>query len=513
MNDEAPALIEIRNLSFKFSGTGDPVLRDVDLRIDDGEFVVLTGPSGCGKSTLCQCMCGFLPKQGDEMIGSILLNGRTVAERTVYELARDIGMVQQDPEAQICTLNATDEVAFGPENYLMPAQEILDRVRWALETVGGETIATRETTKLSGGEKQRIAIASVLALKPNTIIFDEPTSQLDPKGSNQILSIVSELRRRTNLTIIVVEHKLRQVLPLSSRIVIMDKGRIVMDLRPDEIGKHTSAIGSMGVRLPSASLGHRIRPAGLRAGKRVLDVDSLSVSFPDGKKALSNVSFGVAQREIVGLMGDNGSGKSTLLMTLLGLQKPTSGSIILEGEDALRMQIRERARRIGFIFQNPNHQIFESTVWKELLFACENFGMDMGESERRGKELLEAGGLTAYSGRHPYGMSYGEKRRLNLSSVFIYEPRLLLMDEPFVGQDFRNIQQLMRFTTEFAEMGSAAIMVLHEPEIAALYCDRILFLREGHVLLDAPTDEAFKSLKEMNEIDYIPEAATSADGP
>ena len=503
----------MKDLSFRFHGTDEPVLTDVNLRIESGEFVVLTGPSGCGKSTLCQCLCGFLPRPGDEIAGSILLDGNAVAQRTVYELAREIGMVQQDPEAQLCTLNVADEVAFGPENYLMPESEVKRRVDWALDAVGAGKIATRETPNLSGGEKQRVAIASILALDPKTIIFDEPTSQLDPKASNQIFSIMSNLQKHTNLTIIVVEHKLRQVLPLSSRLMLMDKGRIVLDIRPEEINAHASTLESVGVRLPTTSLNPGSPPTSIKADRHVIDVDSLCVRYSDGKEALQKVTFGIAPGEIVGLIGDNGSGKSTLLLTLLGLQKPESGRITLEGKDALCMPISERAKHIGFIFQNPSHQIFESTVWKELLFACENFGMDVKESEKRGRELLEAGGLSMYSGRHPYGLSYGEKRRLNLCSVFIYEPRLLLMDEPFVGQDFKNIKQLMKLTSSFTDRGRAALMVLHEPEIAALYCSRLLMLRDGAILLDASTKEAFKMLREMGELDYIPEAAANADGP
>ena len=499
-------------MSFRFSGSREPVLKNIDLNIGTSEFITLTGPSGCGKSTLCLSICGFLPQEGDEIEGSIRLGRKNVQDHSVYELSRWIGIVQQDPEAQLCTLNVMDEVAFGPENFLMSKEDINKKVEWALDVVGAKHLVGRETTNLSGGEKQRLAIASILALEPKAIIFDEPTSQLDPKGSAQIFSIIADLQRRTDMTIIVVEHKLRQVLPLSSRVVVMDKGEIVLDAPADTIMEHRSMLQRVGVRLPQHNWG-TTPPRGENGHKgEILSVNGLHMTYPGGKQVLKGVDFSIGRGEKVGLMGDNGSGKSTLLLNILGLEKPGAGTVLLEGRDAGKMSMRERAKTIGFIFQNPNHQIFESTVIKETLFACENFGMDDQESRKSAKDMLEGCNLGQYIDRHPYGLSYGEKRRLNLASIFIYGPRLLLMDEPFIGQDLNNLNQLMSLTDDFTRKGGGVLMVLHEPEIAEMYCDRLVFLKDGRVAVDEPTEKAFHLLREMGELEYVPEVLPDGSG-
>jgi len=494
-------LILIRGLRFSFSNDESPVLGDIDLRIDEGEFVAITGPSGSGKSTLCLILCGFLPREGHMMEGTVEVLGKDVRTSSTYELTREIGIVQQDPEAQLCTLNVYDEVAFGPENLLLPEEEVIERVNWALNVVGLQDFIERDTSNLSGGEKQRLAIASILAMRPRVIVFDEPTSQLDPKGTAQIFSVIKDLQSRTGITTIVIEHKLRQILPICSRLIAMDQGKIVVDSPADQLSEHASTLKGIGVRLPFISYvspAVRTDPSG-----DILSVRSLSVRFPE-KDVLDEVSFTISKGEMVALMGDNGSGKSTLLSAILGLEKKRKGTILIDGRDADEMSMKERARHIGFIFQNPNHQIFESSVRREVLFACENFGFDLSESEDEMRRLLSECNLERYIDRHPYSLSYGEKRRLNLASVFIYRPNLLLMDEPFVGQDLRNLQQVMSVVNGFINKGGSSLMVIHDPEIARLYCNRLLFLSEGRLVVDAPTEEAFRRLSEMGEWEYVP---------
>jgi energy-coupling factor transporter ATP-binding protein EcfA2 len=502
-------MIEVDGLSFRFSGSSDQVLKGIDLTIEDGEFITLTGPSGCGKSTLCLSICGFLPQDGDEIQGRISVDGKDVRDYSIYELAREIGIVQQDPEAQLCTLNARDEVAFGPENYLMTKDDICERVEWALGVVGVKHLADRETTNLSGGEKQRLAIASILALQPKAIIFDEPTSQLDPKGSAQIFSIIADLQKRTNMTIIVVEHKLRQVLPLSSRVVVMDQGRVIVDTPADRIMEHFMELQNVGVRIPRQNWNNGTRVLENNQYGEILKVEELHMMYPGGNEVLRGVSFSIHRGEKVALMGDNGSGKSTLLLNILGLEKPRHGKVILDGKEGSGLSMKERAKTIGFIFQNPNHQIFESTVMKETLFAMDNFGMNGPGSVKKAEELLVECNLGQYYERHPYGLSYGEKRRLNLASIFIYGPKLLLMDEPFIGQDLNNLNQLMSLAEGFTHMGGGALMVLHEPEIAEMYCDRLIFLKDGKIVVDEPTPIAFRKLKKMGELEYVPEVGNN----
>jgi len=500
-------LIQITGLSFKFAGTSTPALNDINLTIKNGDFVIITGPSGSGKSTLCLCMGGFIPHGYDgDFTGKVMINNKDTKEHDVFEVAREIGIVQQDPESQLCTLNVMDEVAFGPENFLLPEEEIAERINWALKVVGATHLRDREASTLSGGEKQRLAIASILALKPKIIILDEPTSQLDPKATAQIFSIIKNLQCQTNITIIVVEHKLYQILPLSSRVMVMDKGKIIIDSPSSELITYQGKLKELGVRLPFQRRKEKTSALNVYDDvETTLEVKNLFVRYPEGNTVLENVTFNVKKGEIVGLMGDNGSGKTTLLSSILGLNKPFSGCIILNGRDATKMSFKERSRQVGFIFQNPNHQIFEESVLKETMFAPVNFGENEKQSEEKALMLLSAFNLMPYKDRHPFGLSYGEKRRLNLASIFIYEPNLLLMDEPFVGQDFKNVQQLMSWTKGFVRQGKSAIMVIHDPEVAGMYCNRLIFLRKGKIIVDEPTERAFLKLAELGEKEYTPQ--------
>ncbi len=495
-------MIKVSDLCFQFEGTAIPALSDVNLRINDGEFIAITGPSGSGKSTLCLSMCGFIPHGYDGTFkGEVSVNNKNTKSNSVFELAEEIGIIQQDPESQICTLNVKDEVAFGPENFLISEEETSARIEWALKIVDAFHLSERKTSTLSGGEKQRVAIASVLALKPRILILDEPTSQLDPKATARIFSTITDLQRQTNMTIIVVEHRLHQVLPLSSRTLVMNNGKIVVDTPTNELNSYSRMLKELGVRLPTHGPSKR-RVRSMPTSDKACEVKGLCVNSPDGKRILEDVSFNVNNGEVIGLMGDNGSGKTTLLLTLLGLWKPQSGEISLNGRSAATMTMNERCRNFGFIFQNPNHQIFENTVLREVTFAPANFGEDEKQTENKAMRLLGAFNLMSYRDRHPFSLSYGEKRRLNLASVLIYEPNILLMDEPFVGQDFINVQKLMSLIRDSADKGKATLMVIHDPELAEMYCDRLLFLRDGKVIVNETVETAFQKLVQLEEHAY-----------
>ena len=498
-------MIKVSDLYFQFEGASTAALNNVTLKINDGEFTIITGPSGSGKSTLCLSMCGFIPHGYDGTFkGEVIVNSKNTKENSVFELAEEIGIIQQDPESQICTLNVTDEVAFGPENFLISEEETNKRIKWALKTVDASHLSERKTSSLSGGEKQRLAIASVLALKPKILILDEPTSQLDPKGTARIFSIITDLQRQNNMTIVVVEHKLHQVLPLSSRVIVMNSGEIVVDTPTSKLNSYSRMLKEIGVRLPARRVTKKPAHSMHRSGS-ACEVTDLYVNSPDGERILEDVSFNVRNGEVVGLMGDNGSGKTTLLLSLLGLWKSHSGDISIHGRSAATMTLKERCRHFGLIFQNPNHQIFENTVLREVSFAPANFGEDEKHIESKALRLLDTLNLISYRDRHPFSLSYGEKRRLNLASVLIYEPSILLMDEPFVGQDFINVQKLMRFIEDSAERGRSTIMVIHDPELAEMYCDRLIFLRHGKVIVNETTETAFQKLAQLGEHAYTTE--------
>ncbi len=495
-------MIEIRNLSFRFQGSERYALRNINLDVQRGEFLVITGPSGCGKSTLALALGGYLFRQyAGEAAGTVRVNGLETREAEIFDLAELVGLVQQNPEAQFCTLTVADEVAFGLENRRLSREEIAERLEWALEIVGALHLVERPLAILSGGEKQKVAIAAMMAAKPQVLIFDEPTSNLDPPATAEIFKVIQHIREKAGITVIVIEHKLGYLRSFRPRIVAMEEGRIVQDssdLRtyhpcpPQPLPRfapHAGSTNSCTVRTKDLLLGYGGGPV----------LDSLSLHLQEG--------------ELVAVMGDNGSGKTTLLRCLMGLLRPQEGSVEVLGQDIRQVPVSSLAREIGFIFQNPDHQIFANSVWEEVVFAARNFGLLDEEIKARANHLLEKCGLKAYRENHPYKLSYGEKRRLNLASVLSYDPRLILLDEILIGQDICNAAFIMNLLKEQTNRGSTVINVTHDPETTRRYSDRIVFLQQGRVAVDAPTDEAFAKLAELGWKDYLPNGTTGLEYP
>ncbi len=500
-------MISVKGLSFSFFNSDRAALDDVSMDVPPGEFVVITGPSGCGKSTLALAIGGYIPHVFEgRMRGEVTVDGRRTVETELSELASLVGIVQQDPESQLCTLNVMDEVSFGPENLVLPKDEVDARVEASLAAAGAGYLRDRQVYELSGGEKQRVAIASMLAMKPRALILDEPTSNLDPTCASGVFEAIGRLRT-TGMTVIVIEHKLDRLLSLADRLVVMDGGRIVLDGKPfDVIGKYRGRIKAMGVRLPG-----RLRPAcaahgGRNAQRPYVEVHGLKASY-GGKEALRGIDFSAYPSEIVGIMGPNGSGKTTLLGILLGLHRPDAGTVTVGSIDATKARASALARKTGFVFQNPNHQLFERTVLKEAAFACRNFGLGEAAANGRALATLERFGLAGYADRHPLGISFGEKRRLNLCSVLPHGPSLLLLDEPFVGQDYANVERMCAELHRLKEEGKAIVLVSHDVDMVYRHCDRVVLLKEGRVLVDAPPGEAREKLIGEGMPDYVPEGA------
>jgi len=474
-------MIELRDFSFRFAQSQKPALSRINLHIDRHEFVVLTGPSGCGKSTLALAIGGYLFSQYDGSLeGQVFVEGHDVASTPVYDLAEIVGLVQQNPEGQFCTLTVEDEIAFGLENRCLPAEEIDSRIQWALQSVLAEDLRERTLARLSGGEKQKIAIAAIMAAKPQVLILDEPTSNLDPNATAEILKVIRSLRQQDGLTVIVIEHKLRSLANFHPRLIRLEHGQVVADslLQKQET---TWALpeGTIVSQTPQPPPVVQVQDLTLGLGQRAI---------------LSDLNFDLCAGELVALMGDNGSGKSSLLRCLLGLLRPQSGQITFRGEDIAQARVSCLARQMGFVFQNPDHQLFAATIGDECSMAAKNFGLPRSSWESYAHQLLQDCGLMQRIDDHPYQLSYGEKRRLNLISVLLHQPKLLLLDEILIGQDEDNARFLMDMLRTLTEQGACVLLVNHNPQVTAAYATRVLFLERGELLLDAPTGEAFEYL-------------------
>ena len=469
-------MIDIKNFSFSYYGENKKSLDSINLSITKGEFIVITGDSGCGKSTLALCMGGFLRNKGENK-GSLKVQDIDVFSEEIFEISKKVGIIQQDPEGQICTLRVKNEVAFGLENLMISPEEINEKLGYYLKMVGIEDLKNRDVFSLSGGEKQKVAIASVMAMEPEILIFDEPTSNLDPVATKEIFKTISEIKKRTNITIIVIEHKLGYLEGLWDRIIFMEKGKI------KEICKKCSKKTYFAWN--NHGNGH--------LGKSLINIQNLSFE-KNGKKILSDINLSLKEGEIVSVIGKNGSGKTTLLLHLLGIYRPSYGEVKIMGNDTRNTNVSKLSKNVGYVFQNPNHQIFEETVWRELNFGPKNFGIEFSN----GESILKDFQLDEYQSKSPQELSFGEKRRLNIASIKACDPKIIILDEPFVGQDDRNTELILNWIDNERKNGKIIIYVSHDPRILSSREDRILFLQDGRIVADGKKEEVINVLRDLS---------------
>ncbi|HPG11812.1 MAG TPA: ATP-binding cassette domain-containing protein [Chitinophagaceae bacterium] len=502
----AEPVADINGLSFTYSGSGSPALENINLQIYPGQFLTVTGPSGCGKSTLALCLAGFIPHAyAGKMEGSVRIQGKNTRDYPAGGLSGIVGLVQQDPEAQLCTLTVCDEVAFGPENLCIPAEEIRERVYSSLKAVGALELIDRQVHTLSGGEKQRVAIASVLAMNPALLILDEPTANLDPSCTREVLETLNRLKENHDVAIIVIEHRLERLLPISDRFLLMENGKIAEESASSEPYKRY-------ITSNHVLLNNEPEPQGkdtadyMKAaeGSPLLLVKNLKAGY-EGRDVITDVSFCAFPGETIAVMGSNGSGKTTLLMALLGVLKQKEGIIFLHGKDIVKQKVTRRARDMGLTFQNPNHQIFENTVFKEAKMASRFLSdKNYAEIEFEVSQLLHEFDLQQYRDKNPFSLSLGEKKRLNLISVLAYSPRILILDEPIVGQDSGRLALLVNALQKHSEEGGITLMVCHEPDVVAACCQRVLFFSQGKLIIDAPVKGAWEILAQLGMNEYLP---------
>ncbi|MHA1964306.1 MAG: ABC transporter ATP-binding protein [Candidatus Thorarchaeota archaeon] len=476
-------MLEARNITFSYDGT-TPVLDSLDFQVKRGEIVVITGSTGSGKSTLAKCLSGFIPRsiQG-EFSGSVLIDDSDISDLLIAEIAQQVALVQQDPESQICTLQVSDEVAFGPENYGSEAEEISILVDSSLESVDSEHLYNRATFELSGGEKQRLIIASMTACKPDFLILDEPSSSLDPRGVIQLRHILKDLQSQ-NIGAIVIEHNLLAIQPVADRILTLSDGK-TLPFDPSERQE------------PTQTIPRKIEDT----DSPFLSTKSLEFSYGN-RKVINNVTLGIHKGEIVGLMGSNGSGKTTLLGLLGGLLTPDSGTIHFKDSPLGKMNTKEIAQRVATVFQNPNHQIFEKTVWNEQILTLKALDLVTFDMLQQCETSLETAGINDLKDRNPFSLSHGQKRRLNVSSIIVHRPEVLLLDEPFIGQDMEGRKFIRETVLKTTERGGAALIVTHDPGFVHSHCDRTIFMENGSILLDGPSSSVLERLETIGYKEY-----------
>jgi len=513
-------LIRIEDLTFYYSGTTRPSLKDVNLKIDDGEFVLITGPSGGGKSSLCRCLNGLIPHfYGGVIAGRVDIEGMDTLKHSTKEIATRVGMVFQDPENQLISMDVEREIAFGLENLAFPRDLIAKRIEESLDTLGIADLRHRQIHELSGGEKQKVAIASVLALHPSILVLDEPTSELDPKSAEEVLSVVTRLNDELGLTVVVVEHRLDRALQYADRLIVLDEGMIALDGKVRDImNNYYKELTRIGIGVPPLiRLVQELKDRGISidgipltvkegramldatfhnisgqcthstmgdGGRPVIETKRLWYAYPGGLTALKDVSITIDEGEFLAIIGRNASGKTTLVKHFNRLLTPTKGMVRVDGTDTRETTTAELAKRVGFIFQNPNDHLFADTVEDEIAFTLKNLGFDDNEIKIRVDEMLQQFNISEYRHQYPRSLSGGEKQRVALASVLATQPKVIILDEPTRGMEYHLKSQLMHFLNEYRQQGNSVILVSHDVEMVAEYTDRIVLLSEGKVVVD-----------------------------
>ena len=538
----ADGAVRIDDLTFTYADGRQPALREVNLAQRVGEMIGIMGASGAGKSTLAKVLNRIIPElEGGDLRGAVVLGGRSIAASHVRDLAGEIGMVFQDFESQLFSTTVAHEVAFAMERVGMPRGEILARLTPALEAVGLRGFEDRDPTTLSGGQKQRLAIASVLALRPRVVVLDEPTTDLDPEGRTEVFALIRKMREE-DTSLIVIEHEADE-LRQCDRIVILRDGAIIAQGAPAVVMPRIALLEECGINAPGLDrvvqmLGIEHHPANIAEAeerirkllpsaphstqvtsdgtqtaivesKPILQVDSASFSYPEGPRVLDQMSLTIRAGEFIAIVGQNGSGKTTLAKMSVGLLAPDSGTILLEGRDRTTLRPAETAREIGYVFQNPDHQIFADTVEAEVKFGPRNFGLDDREIESRCAEVLAAVGLENERATDPFLLGKGQRQRLAVASVLALRPRLLILDEPTTGLDYREQRKMMKLVSELNASGVAIVMITHTPWLVAEYARRVILMRAGRKLFDGPVREFFVQDELLRTSSFKPPEVTT----
>jgi len=533
---EARTAGELRadDVSFAYVGAARASLRHVNLSVAPGEVILITGASGCGKSTLALALCGLIPSRvHGELRGRVMFGATPLSGMKPHEASQLVGMVFQNPNLQLINQTVQSEVAFGPENLALPQPEIAARVDWCLDVTGMAGMRTAAVVTLSGGQKQRTAIAATLAMRPRILVLDEPLSDLDPVGAQEVLATLQRLARNGGTGVVVIEHRVDEVAPWADRVVLMDDGGIVLDQPPraawaepgpwraagvgipDMVRLAHAVPGAFGSRLPlsvveaadavkdtwfeaalAAAAAERRNAAGVPAGQRpdprppVLSWDGVSVEF-DGKRAVDDVTLAVDEGEWVALIGANGSGKSTLTGLTVGLGKPSAGVVRFRGRPVRPGKVFDHAAHVALLLQAADDMLFETTVRKELEFGF-RFRARPEDPVLDVPEAVEFFGFAGREADSPWELSQGGRQRLALAALLVGAPGVLVLDEPTTGQDATHMRSFLRLLDRVrARTGITIVTVTHDIRGLASRAARVVLLGEGQVRADGPTSRVF----------------------
>ena len=514
-------IISFRDFSFQYRAQKRPTLHEINLDIMPGERILIAGPSGSGKSTLGSCICGLIPfSYPGEVKGSLTVDGVNAPKSGIFELSAHVGTVLQDPDGQFIGLTVGEDIAFALENDCTQQDEMKAIVDRVAKLVGVKNHLGHAPHELSGGQKQRVSLAGVMVDQVKVLLFDEPLANLDPATGKQAMELIDEIQKRTDTTVIIIEHRLEDVLWRSvDRIILMSEGRIAADMRPDAL-LSTDLLSLHGIREPlyltalryaGVSIRPEIRPA--QAGTLVLneaeralvrtwyeavpdrqeapwqppllEVSGISFGYTPERRILHDVSFTIRKGEMVSIVGRNGAGKSTLSKLICGFEMQDTGTMRFDGQDMADWSIRERAAHIGYVMQNPNQMISKTMIFDEVALGIQRRGYTQEQIREKVEETLKICGLYPFRNWPISALSFGQKKRVTIASVLVMGPQMIILDEPTAGQDFRHYTEIMEFLRELNEQGVTVVMITHDMHLMLEYTPRALVFSEGTMIADA----------------------------
>ena len=517
---ERKPIISFRNFSFQYRAQKRPTLTDIDLEIYPGERVLIAGPSGSGKSTLAGCINGLNPfSNPGACTGTLTVDGVDAPHSSLFELSAHVGTVLQDPDGQFIGLTVGEDIAFALENSCTPQDEMHAITRHAAELVGIENHLGYAPHELSGGQKQRVSLAGVMVDQVKILLFDEPLANLDPATGKQAIELIDEIQKKTDTTVLIIEHRLEDVLWRNvDRIVLVNGGTILADLRPDELLSgsllaengireplYVTALRYAGVditpdkhpaRVDSLVLDDadtqklrdwftaRPRPAAQPEREPLLEVKGLSFGYQKGQQTLRDVSFSIGKGEMVSIVGRNGAGKSTLSKLICGFETPDAGEIFLNGRSLAEENIRRRAQHIGYVMQNPNQMISKTMIYDEVALGLQRSGLTEEQIREKVEATLKVCGLYPFRNWPISALSFGQKKRVTIASVLVLDPELILLDEPTAGQDFRHYTDIMEFLRGLNARGVTVVMITHDMHLMLEYTRRALVFCDGRLIAD-----------------------------
>ena len=525
MTEKKSPVISFKDFSFQYRAQKKPTLTGINLDIYPGEKVLIAGPSGSGKSTLAGCINGLNPfSNPGECKGSLTVDGVDAPHSSIFELAAHVGTVLQDPDGQFIGLTVGEDIAFALENSCTPQDEMHAITHHAAELVGIENHLDYAPHELSGGQKQRVSLAGVMVDQVKILLFDEPLANLDPATGKQAIELIDEIQKKTDTTVLIIEHRLEDVLWRHvDRIVLVNDGTILADLTPDEL-LSTSLLCDNGIREPLYVTAMRYagiditkekkpahvdsvvldevdrkklkdwfeaQPLPKDAGERekLLEVKHLSFGYTKGQQTLRNVSLSIDKGEMVSIVGRNGAGKSTFSKLICGFEDPDSGEITFRGKDLLKENIRHRAKYIGYVMQNPNQMISKTMIFDEVALSLQKAGLPEAEVRQKVEDTLKICGLYPFRNWPVSALSFGQKKRVTIASVLVQDPELIILDEPTAGQDFRHYTEIMEFLRKLNERGVTVVMITHDMHLMLEYTPRALVFSDGQLIADRRASE------------------------